>query len=320
MVTSLLCLCKLFILLFLIHFSSCLPCAATDRKYDCDCMLEPNNKTVVFENDEQYNVSTDNFVPAIKSLQYCQGSFFCKPNFKPIPPSEIINTNSYLICFSDDQCLTNGGYEISSLNGFGDSCFKSSCMYLKDLVQFNITNDVLEVGTYSCIKVGPQGLKAPYCLKPACKSFVAIEKLCVCHHQSRNCTCSSYCQYLQTSPSHKTYALFLSFGDIYVTEGAKVSYFHWIVITILSIGLTFLLLIFCKLCERALDPSTGNQAQSAETLRRILAANADSNLPSTSNTAKNSFSAPDSRDQSSPPPTYEQVLKDKCIEFKKSIA
>ncbi|KAF8782203.1 hypothetical protein HNY73_012523 [Argiope bruennichi] len=302
-------------------FSSCSLCPPVDRRYECDCMLEPNNKTVVFENDEQYNISTDNFLPAIKSLQYCQGSFFCKPNFELAPPSEKINKNNFLICFSDDQCLTNGGYQVTPLDNLGDSCVKSSCMYLKDLVQLNITNDVLEVGTYSCIRVGPEGLKAPYCLKPACKSFVAIEKLCVCQHQSHRCSCGSYCQHLHTSPAHKTYALFLSFGDIYVIEGAKVSYFHWIVITILSLGLTFLLLIFCKLCEKALDPSVANQAQSAETLRRILAANADSNLPSTSNTAKNSFSAPaDSRDQSSPPPTYEQVLKDKCIEFKKSIA
>ncbi|GFT90689.1 uncharacterized protein NPIL_143601 [Nephila pilipes] len=311
---------RLILFLLSLRFSFCLPCDAIDRKYLCDCLLEPSNTTVFFENNEQYNVSTDNFVPAIKSLQYCQGSFFCKPNFKPILPSEVINTDTYMICFSDDKCLSNGGHEIISVQGYSESCAKNSCMYLKDLLEFNITNDVLEVGTYSCIRVGPQGLKAPYCLKPACKSFVAVEKLCVCYHQGQNCSCSSYCEHLLTSISHKTYALFLSFGDIYITEGAKVTYFHWIVVTVLSIGLTFLLLIFCKLCEKAMDPSTcGNQAQNVETIRRILASSLDSNVPSTSTSAKNSFSAVDRGSQSSPPPTYEQVLKDKCIEFKKSV-
>ncbi|GIZ01098.1 uncharacterized protein CEXT_643121 [Caerostris extrusa] len=103
-----------------------------DRKYDCRCILEPNNRTVLFENDEQYNISSD-----------------------------AINTKSYMICFSDIECLSNGN-EMITVDGLTESCVKGSCMYLKDLLQFNITNDSLEVGTYSCFNVGLEGLKIPF--------------------------------------------------------------------------------------------------------------------------------------------------------------
>lgn len=291
-------------------------CDASDREYLCNCVFEPSNQTVFIEENGKYNLSSNHFVPAMKSLQYCQGSFQCKPNFIVKQPSEAISTESYIVCFNDDSCLSNGGFEIASLKGFSEACTKNSCMYLKDLMVFNITNAVMEVGVYMCIRVDPKDLKAPYCLKPACKSFVAIEKLCVCNYETRNCRCSSYCQNLLTSSSHKTYALFLSFGDIYTTKGNKGSFLHWIILFVLCIGLTILLIIFCRLCKAAVDPPCGNEVQNVEILRRILASNLESGPPSVSTTAKTSFSA---NDRCSPPPSYEQVLKDKCIEFKRSV-
>lgn len=307
-----------FLFLLKIHVSTASHCDASEREYSCDCIFEASNETVFVEESDKYNLSTDHFIPAIKSLHYCQGKFQCKPKFVPNQPSEAINTENYIICFSDDSCLSNGGFEVASLKGFNDVCIKNSCMYLKDLVEFNITNAVLEVDTYMCIKVGPNGLKAPYCLKPACKSFVAVEKLCVCNYEIRNCRCSSYCQNLLTSPSHKTYALFLSFGDVYTTKGDRGHFLHMVILIALCIGLTILLTIFCRLCKVAVDPSCGNEVQNTEILRRILTTTTvESGAPSVSTTAKTSFSA---MERSSPPPTYEQVLKDKCIEFKKSVA
>lgn len=292
-------------------------CDYSDRKYTCDCVLDESNQTVFVEERDKYTFATDQFLPAIKTLYYCQGRFQCKPNFASSQPSVAINTDNYMICFSDDSCLSNGGFEIASIKSFNEACIKNSCMYLKDLLKFNITNAVLEVGAYMCFKVGPKGLKAPYCLKPACKTFVAVEKLCVCNYEMRDCICSSYCQNLLTSSSHKTYALFISFGDVYTTKTTKGSFLHWIILIVLCIGLTILLIIFCRLCKVAVDPSCGNEVQNSEILRRILTTNVESGTPSASTTAKNSFSG---IERSSPPPSYEQVLKDKCIEFKKSIA
>lgn len=309
---------KLFLILFMKTFViAASHCIASDRQYKCDCIFESSNQTVLVEEIDKYNFSANNFMPALKSLHYCQGSFQCKPNFEVSQPPEAISSDNYIICFSDDSCLSNGGFEVASLRGFNEACIKNSCMYLKDLVEFNITNTELEVGAYMCIRVGPEGLKTPYCLKPACKSFVAVEKLCGCDYEIQNCKCSSYCQNLLTIPSQKTYALFLSFGDIYTTKNSKGSFLHWIVLFVLCIGLTILLIIFCRLCNVAFEPACGNEVQNAEILRRILVTNIESGPPTASTTAKNSFSAPE---RSSPPPSYEQVLKDKCIEFKKSIA
>lgn len=292
-------------------------CTTSDRQYTCDCIFKTNNESVLAEETDDYNVTEANFMPALKSLHYCQGSFQCKPNFAVSQSPEVINSDNYIICFSDDSCLSNGGFEIASLRGFNEACIKNSCMYLKDLTEFNITNTELEVGAYMCIKVGSEGLKTPYCLKPACKSFVAIEKLCACDYEIQNCKCASYCHNSLAVSSQKTYALFVSFGDIYTTRTSKGSFLHWIILFVLCVGLAILLLIFCRLCNVAFEPACGNEVQNAEILRRILVTNVDSSPPTASTTAKNSFSAPE---RSSPPPSYEQVLKDKCIEFKKSVA
>lgn len=288
-------------------------CDASDREYSCDCVYESSNETVLVVGNDSYNASADHFKPAIKSLQYCQGSFHCKPNFMSSQPSEMINTDTYIICFSDDSCLSNDGSELPSSRGFRDECVKNSCMYQKDLIEFNITNAVLEVGAYKCIKVGPEGLKVPYCLKPACKSFVAIEKLCVCNYDIRNCRCSSYCQNLLTSPSRKTYALFLSFGDVYTTNAYKGSFLRWIVLAVLCIGSVILLTIFYRICK-AQELDCDIEVQNTQILRHVRTSEMDTGSASSS-AAKDSFLR---MEQSSPPPPYEEAIKAKCIEFKES--
>lgn len=253
------------------------PCEIPDRQYKCDSILQSNNRTVVFENAD--NASSNNFLSAIHSLKYCNGSFFCRTKTRPnaIPP---INIGTHLLCFSDISCLLGGGVE-----------HPCTCMHLKDLHEYNITSDAL-TGIYTCIKVGKESLEAPLCLKAACKGFAAIEKFCMCPNHSWNCTCHSYCEDL--SPSQGTYALFFSFGDIYVISGAKNYHLHWLVVFVLFIGLTFLLFTFCKLCESIQDtrraPSSKSPSVEEHQIGRIP-----------------------------PPPSYEQVMKDKCIEFKKSV-
>ncbi|KAG8196774.1 hypothetical protein JTE90_014506 [Oedothorax gibbosus] len=253
-------------------------CQFPDRKFNCNCILKPNDQTVSFKDEDHYNASAKNFVPAIQSLKYCSGSFLCKTEKAPLIPP--INISNHLLCFSDVSCLL----------GEGLGC---SCTHLRDLLVFNMTNDSSETGIYTCIKVASEGPKKPYCLKAACRGFTAIEKWCICPNNSANCTCTSNCDNILNSPYQTTYALFFSFGDIYKLKGS--TYVHWMVVTALFVGLGFLLLTFCKLCERVVD--TRRRSPSIKTTTVEL--HQVTHVP--------------------PPPTYEQVLKDKCVEFKKHV-
>ncbi|GIZ01096.1 uncharacterized protein CEXT_643111 [Caerostris extrusa] len=131
------------------------------------------------------------------------------------------------------------------------------------------------------------------------QKLCGYRKICMCY-QSQNCSCSSYCNPLKSIVMYKTYALFLSFGDIYITEGAKfyTSIGSWL--QFYPLVLHFCCLSFANFVRKAMDPNNTMQAHNIEVLRRMLAANIEPNGPSIVNTTSKCYSPPQQKAASSP--------------------